>query len=387
MINSISIDGYKSLIGPLKFDASNLNILVGANASGKSSILQSLLLLRQSSQEHGILDGLHLSGPLYEAGTAQDVLHPEAEHRISIELRADDEEKKWQFFYDRTSGSQAAARILKAEAMSQLPEQLYQRNNQFAYLNAERIGPRVSYPLPSDDIPLSGAVGKHGEFTAAVLARSADAPPMDGWGNSNLENILALGPQVIDFKNKLEDVRNAGGRIDLLSNIMLDWIIPGSVFSATENPHADLAAVRYVRDPKKTRTEVRSTHIGFGLSYTLPIIVAAISLARNGLLLVENPEAHLHPYSQSRIGAFLAMMAATGRQIFVETHSDHVINGIRLSIKRGLISENAVYINFLERAIDEDKSSLQQLRSDANGRLNKWPVGFFDQIENDLAEL
>jgi predicted ATPase len=392
MISNISINGYKSLIGPINFKTSNLNVFVGANASGKSSILQALLLLRQSSSEHGILDGLHLSGPLYEAGTALDVLHPDSEHRISFEIEADDEQRKWEFVYDRTSTNHTASRVLIAEEGSQLPPQLYQRGSQFAYLNAERIGPRVNYALPPDGAHLAGYVGKHGEYTAAVLARGANSPPIDGWERIIKEtepnaHALAAGPMLIDFKDVSADIMNSGGRVDLLSNIMLDWIIPGSVFSASENPHADSAAVRFVRDPRRTRSEVRSTHIGFGLSYTLPIIVAAISLRDDGMLLVENPEAHLHPYSQSRIGAFLAVMAATGRQIFVETHSDHVINGIRLAIKRRLISEKNVYINFLERSIDEDRSTLRQIRSDADGRLSKWPAGFFDQIENDLSQL
>jgi predicted ATPase len=393
MISNITIDGYKSLVGPIRLDTSNLNVLVGANASGKSSILQILLLIRQSASKEGIVDGLRLTGQLYEAGTAQDVLHPEAGHKISVRIQSANTLVDWTFSYDRASDVGAATRLLKSRNSSRAPAQLYQDYNVFAYLNAERVGPRVSHPLPPEEALLAGAVGKHGEYTAAVLARSASGRVIAGWvpfppnSSESISAPLIKGPSLIDGLDVREQVENTGGRIDLLSNIMLNWIIPGAIFTANENSSVDSAAIRYVRDPHHTKTEVRSTHIGFGLSYTLPIIVAALSLTIDGMLLVENPEAHLHPYSQSRIGVFLALMAAAGRQIFVETHSDHVINGIRLAIKRGVISNEAVKINFLERLDNENRSNLIQIRSDANGRLDKWPSGFFDQIENDLSRL
>lgn len=396
MITQIQIDGYKCLKGPINLDTTRLNILVGANASGKSSFLQILLLLRQSANEDGTLSGLHLSGPLYEAGTAQDALHPEAMHQIQVGVKSDSEWTIFLFENDREADINYSTRLLKAVTQKSIPPQLYGKNLVFSYLNAERIGPRVTYPLPPDELPLAGAVGKHGEYTAAVLARSRDGGAIDGWIPNppgflekikDLKNILIDTPKHIDSIDIKEEVENSGGRLDILSNIFLGWVIPGAVFSANEYPQSDSAAVRFVRDPTITKSEVRSTHVGFGISYALPIIVAALSLKKNGLMLVENPEAHLHPYSQSRIGAFLAMMAASGRQIFIETHSDHVVNGIRLAVKREVIQPDLVKINFFRRGIGEDRSKVVQIILDKNGRLNEWPEGFFDQIENDLSKL
>lgn len=396
MITQIQVDGYKCLKGPIKLDTNRLNVLVGANASGKSSFLQMLLLLRQSANKDGTITNLHLSGPLYEAGTAQDALHPEAMHQIQIGLLSATESSIFLFQYDRDNDTNSSSRILSTASSSSVPRQIYEKNLIFSYLNAERIGPRVTYPLPPDEIPLSGAVGKHGEYTAAILARSRDQGAVDGWvpappgfspNVKNFVDILIDGPKNIDNIDLREAIKNSGGRLDLLSNILLGWIIPGAVFSANEYPQSDTAAVRFIRDPMNTKSEVRSTHVGFGISYALPIIVAALSLKKSGLMLVENPEAHLHPYSQSRIGAFLAMMAASGRQIFLETHSDHVVNGIRLAVKRQIIEPNLVSIDFFRRGPGEDRSKVIQIVLDKNGRLNQWPEGFFDQIENDLSQL
>ncbi|MGZ0079746.1 AAA family ATPase [Methylomonas sp. BW4-1] len=385
MIERISIDGYKCL-KDVDIETGLLNVLVGPNASGKSSVLQAMLLLRQSADKDGKVDNLHLSGLLYEAGTALDVLHPAAEYRIKLQFQNNGENTDLLFFHsDEDRGSQTPIRLLRANNSKQLPIEIYDRENSFAYLNAERIGPRVSYFLPPDELHLGGLVGKHGEYTAAILDRASNDIMIDDGDEMFLTN-LADAVNKLDGRDLLRELIDTEGRLDLVCNLMLSWILPGSTFEAKEHDQTDSATLRFIRNPK-TKTSVRATHIGFGLTYTLPIITAALALRRNGLLLVENPEAHLHPFSQSRIGVFLAVMAATGRQIFLETHSDHVINGIRLAVKYGFIQPEEVYINFFKPPIDGDSATVIPIRIQENGRLDRWPEGFFDQIEDDLSKL
>jgi predicted ATPase len=386
MISSLLVNGYKSLLLESPLAAGNLNVLVGANASGKSSLLQMLLLLRQSADSNGKLSTLRLSGPLYEAGTALDVLNPAADHVITVELTANDLPTQLVFRHDRNTDSTGKKRTVTLDLPKGLPPNLVASGAGFAYLNAERIGPRVYYPLPPDGVHLAGLVGKQGEFTAAVLARSKDGDSIPGW-NSDMAQIFAAGPEKLDAIKVRTELSESAGRLDLVANEILAWIIPGARFDVLENESADSAYLRFYRDLGATKTSIRATHIGFGLSYTLPIVAAALSLNADGLLLVENPEAHLHPFSQSRIGAFLACVAASGRQVFIETHSDHVINGVRLAVKENLISHNAVVINHFNRPKESSKSEVTQIHPKQNGRLDSWPMGFFDQIENDLSRL
>ena len=386
MINSILVDGYKCLKMNTPLAAGFLNVLLGANASGKSSFLQAMLLLRQSTDKNGIVSALHLSGPLYEAGTAQDALHPAANHLIRISIESDSEKTELIFEHDRDQDIQSPKRLLAAHESQKTPPLLHDRSTGFAYLNAERVGPRVTYALPPDDAHLGGAVGKHGEYTAAMLARSKNGIYIDGWDDT-LAAFLSSGPEKLDRRATLEQLQDTQGRLDLVCNEMLSWIIPGAVFEASENDSTDAASLRFIRDPNTTKSSVRATHVGFGLAYTVPIIAACLALRTGGLLIVENPEAHLHPFSQSRIGAFLALMAATGRQIFVETHSDHVINGMRLAVSHNIVAAETVYINFFQRPLDGDRSEITQIRPRPNGKLDKWPSGFLDQIENDLSNL
>lgn len=385
MIDEIFVSGYKSLMMNTPLKTSGLNVLVGANASGKSSLLQSILLLRQSSNEFGTIRNLHLSGPLYEGGTATDALHPDAQHRISICISNNKTKHDFHFEFKRDAEI-VKKRQLDGTQDGVLPENVGARGASFCYLNAERIGPRVSYPLPSDEADLAGPVGKVGEFTTSRLNRGKEGQIIGGWSDELIAQ-LCKAPFELDGITLEATLKDSGGRLDLVANLILGWIIPGSEFQSLEEDGTDLAQLRFIRDPLSTRVSTRATHVGFGLSYALPIIVGGLALEANGLLLVENPEAHLHPFGQSRIGAFLAALAATGRQVFVETHSDHVINGIRLAIKYGVTSHDSTLFNYFHSLNGASSSSITQIAADDAGALEDWPEGFFDQIESDLSRL
>lgn len=385
MIDKILVSGYKCLLMKEPLTTKALNVLVGSNASGKSTLLQTMLLLRQSADANGVVHDLHLSGDLYEGGTANDVLHPSAEHKIRVLLVDNGKNSDFTFLFKREDTS-VKKRQLQSEKATKIIGCLGADNSCFGYLNAERIGPRVSYPLPPDDIGIAGAVGKHGEYTAGRLARSADGVFISGWSEEICKKI-SDAQDLLDGKVVEKELLDSDGRLDLVSNNILNWIIPGAVFHASEEDNIDSAPLRFLRDPTSTRVKTRATHVGFGLAYSLPIIVAGLSLTENGMLVVENPEAHLHPYSQSRIGVFLALLAGTGRQVFVETHSDHVVNGIRLAIKHNLVHADSVIFNYFRNFPDEGCSEITQILADTDGSLDAWPAGFFDQIERDLARL
>ena len=133
---------------------------------------------------------------------------------------------------------------------------------------------------------------------------------------------------------------------------------------------------------------LRPIHCGFGITQILPIIVAVLAAHSRDdrgkpLLLIENPEVHLHPAGQALIGEFLAEAAHAGVQLIVETHSDHVLNGIRRAVKSGCASADEVAIHFMrERSLHESQVLSPSL--DSSGNIDVWPEGFFDQFDKDL---
>ena len=92
----------------------------------------------------------------------------------------------------------------------------------------------------------------------------------------------------------------------------------------------------------------RPVHTGFGITQVLPIVVAALSAQKGDLVLIENPEVHLHPAGQATMGKFLSEVASAGVQVVLETHSDHVLNGIRRSVKDRILSSSDVALHFFQ---------------------------------------
>lgn len=385
MINKIKVSGYKCLMD-VPLDFSSLNVFVGANASGKSSFLQALLLLRQSHEDDS-LNSLKLTGPLYEGGLATDVLHPESKHEINITV----DSSLINFKYDRDKDGAAQSRFLDRGIPTQdsALEQATLRplfDDQFIYLNAERASPKVTYSLPPAQNNLAGKLGMHGEYTASLLADAAhniDIAP--SWESAVIK--LAEAARRLEGLDLGQELKNTGGRLDLMTNIALSWIIPGATFLAEKQNETDSSTLKFIRDTEQTKTPVRATHIGFGLTYTLPIIAGALLLDDGAIMVVENPEAHLHPFSQSRIGVFLAIMASLGKQIFIETHSDHVVNGIRLAVAQGYLPHQNLKTHFFNKPLHGTTAAVTSINCDEDGYMDKWPDGFFDQIENDLSRL
>ena len=133
------------------------------------------------------------------------------------------------------------------------------------------------------------------------------------------------------------------------------------------------------------------------------MLVLLLTASEGNMLVIENPEAHLHPRGQAEVGKLLARAAAAGIQLFVETHSDHVINGVRVAVKEGLLSPEDVQIAFFERKRHADitkskaqtsdvprteiYSTMQEILIDRSGSLSVYPDGFMDEWNNQLLEL
>ena len=194
--------------------------------------------------------------------------------------------------------------------------------------------------------------------------------------------------QVLETLDKfvIEDKRRSSGESDTalllkaqtelwLSRVTRPLQIDTEAFTGTS-----VTAIKF----RTGEAWVKPTNMGFGVTYALPVIVAGLIAGNGGLLLVENPEAHLHPAGQSEIGVFLATIAAAGVQVIVETHSDHVLNGVRRAIgDRQLLSATDATVYYFDAAGSEP----QELSFTERGSISAWPRGFFDQYQLDVAAL
>jgi len=344
-----------------------LTLLSGLNGMGKSSVLQALLLLRQSHKQ-GLLHktGLALKGDLVQIGTAQDALYEEAkEEKIGFELDLIDGCKgKWRFNYNKE------ADVLDLD-QSPSDDSIYLSSlfkDDFHYLQAERLGPRRFFEMSVFQVQQHRQIGTRGEFTAHLL---------DSYGAEKISNETFAYPNVESLK--LRDQVEA----------WLEEISPGTRIHIDLHKGMDLVNLEYsFVTGKHVSNRFRSTNVGFGLTYTLPVIVALLASNSGSLIMLENPEAHLHPKGQVRIGELMALIASCGIQVIVESHSDHILNGIRLAVYNQKITSNKVMLHYFERKeINQGQISVVTPTIDQNGRIDRWPDGFFDVWDKCLENL
>jgi predicted ATPase len=236
------------------------------------------------------------------------------------------------------------------------------------YLNCERSGPRSSFPMSDAVVRGRRQLGVRGEYAAHFLSVFGEESVAKA-----VQHEAAASPSLRDQ-----------------TDAWLREVSPGSNVRVYHHTEMDLVRLSVqFRDTRATSREYRPTNVGFGITYLLPVIVAGLAARSGSLLMVENPEAHLHPRGQGRMGQFLARVAAGGVQVLVETHSDHLLNGIRVSVHDGELPPEDVAIHYFERRVTDERfvHGVTSPGLDRDGRIDQWPDGFFDQWENALQKL
>ncbi|WP_338876550.1 DUF3696 domain-containing protein [Spirosoma sp. SC4-14] len=139
----------------------------------------------------------------------------------------------------------------------------------------------------------------------------------------------------------------------------------------------------------KTTTNSRFaslTDVGFGISQFLPIIVADLQLSDNSCLAVSQPEIHLHPKIQAQFGNYLAnQIKRTQKQYIVETHSEYLLNRIRLLLVTGELNPEDVCVLYFEN--DGTKNTVHNVEFTTSGEIKGAPAGFFDTYGIDVMDI
>ncbi|WP_448132898.1 DUF3696 domain-containing protein [Stenotrophomonas rhizophila] len=373
MIDNIRIRNFKAA-HDLDLRLACLTVLAGLNGSGKSSVLQALAAIKQTHSSGDEVQ-FRLRGGLVQLGSFEDVHTEGAEEDLfSIEVREDGEVFRWEV--QSPSGSSGCVYRMSGGGVPS-----FLGKDGFQMLPADRMVPRNSYPR-SEFLSDLGRLGPRGEYAVEYVMSDERDPvpsplrfPEQGLG-LNADLLYKVGPTA-----SLKD--QVSGWLQQLS--------PGVRIGVDELQGTDEVALSFGYVGRtgvgESDRKIRPSNVGFGLTYSLPIIVACLSAPRGSLLLLENPEAHLHPQGQSALGGLLARVAQWGVQVIVETHSDHVLNGIRLAAKRNDISYESVAIHYLTRIVETGFAESQSPALLPDGRLATWPRGFFDQWDVTIDAL
>ena len=377
MLTELHIQHFKCF-ETLRLPLGPLTVLSGTNGGGKSSVIQSLVLLAHTLSRREWSRDLLLDGPELALGSAGDVLNQKAARRaLTLGASTADQTIKWTFgAEDRRALSVelravevdgTALEMHEGDALRWLlpvgwsgPKSPVERLLRLSWITAERVGPRELLPLR--DPASHGQVGPRGELAAGLVYWHEDRPVRPA-------------------------MRIAGRPPTLFHQVrahMQDFF-PGCDLRVSPIDGTSAVSLRLKSDAKAEFQ--RPQNVGFGLTQLFPILVAVLAAEEGDCLLVENPEVHLHPRAQQRIGELLAVAAASGVQVLVETHSDHVLNGLRLATKQGRIAAERVAVHFFAPSPEGEPVRPLSPTIDRDGRLSEWPAGFFDQFALALSEL
>ncbi|OUD13934.1 AAA family ATPase [Thioflexithrix psekupsensis] len=330
MINHLELDGFKSFVLD-NIEFGTLTLLTGLNSCGKSSVIQALLMLeKMAKQQEYLLDG---------HGDIQELKNPYCQY---MEVTA-----------ETTEG-----------CVFKIP--LSEPNNnprdfpKLIYISADRFGSELFLPIFSGNNFDLGRKGENifkciDENSELILPESMQHPFSKGetFGH-NVEAWLKLVSPNVKFNYQLQRLSDSS--------------------FATFNGF-------------------RAKNVGFGLSYTLPVIVTLLlaSVKPNCMIMIENPEAHLHPRGQTEIAKLIALSAEAAKeintQILIETHSDHLFDAIRIYAKNSKKDFHKLLRVYWFELNNQSNTEIEKINIDENGRMDNCPQGFFDQFEINARKL
>ncbi|MCO6470683.1 MAG: DUF3696 domain-containing protein [Saprospiraceae bacterium] len=252
--------------------------------------------------------------------------------------------------------------------------------NKFQYLNAQRIEPQATNIGSYTSVTEANDIGKYGQYTAHYIE-------LRGYENVAFENVLHKDSKTFDELIKKETTNRT--LINQI-NLWLGEISPG-VNVRTEKITSDIILLEYVfKQPNfGTTNRFKPENVGFGISYALHVVTVLLKAKQGDLIIIENPESHIHPRGQAELGKLISLIAQNDVQIIIETHSDHIINGIRVGVKENPVMKDRTILFYFEKVVtdSEQYSEITNIEIDSKGELSEYPKNLLEEWSNQLLKL
>lgn len=381
MIRSLEIKNFKSIKSKY-FPLRNLNVVMGMNGQGKSSFIQALLLLRQSDKlSTGILKLNSGDNGLVNMGTTRDARYQysKEDENLSIALQFQGTDPYcMEFDYEIGTDIFKQKNRISEYIIQHQEEALF--SNKFQYLNAQRIEPKATNSGSYSSVMDANDLGKYGQYTAHYIELRGNEPIA-------FNNVLHPDSKTIDEFTGNEIINNS--LINQI-NLWLGEISPG-VNVKTTKVTSDLILLEYAfTQPNFGNTNYfKPENVGFGISYALHVVTALLKAQPGDLVIIENPESHIHPRGQAELGKLITLVALNDVQIIVETHSDHIVNGIRVGVKENPVLKDKTILFYFEKVVKESEqySEITNIEIDHRGELSEYPKNLLEEWSNQLLKL
>lgn len=353
-----------------RLELGNLTILTGINGMGKSSVLQSMLVLRESYMRTPLMQTLSLDGESFSIGRTAGLVNRSVtsdQNLLKISISSDEGNVDFAYQYPVGDANELEMNDKTSSINTDTLNKISLFTDQFQYLSAFRLGPQSDYQSQTSVVDTHRQISKKmgmGEYAVYFLSKF-------GQENIPVASLAYEGSSSMSLKQQTELWMG-----EISEGVRLQIDQKGTQYD-----------LKYgYEKPGKPTAFHSAMNTGFGISYVLAIVVAVLSAKPGALLLIENPEAHIHPSGQSALMRLLSLAAANGIQIILETHSDHIVNGALVNWKLQKYDRSQLAVYYFDRD-DSLNASLTRLTVGENGRIQNAPAGFFDQMRSDLEVL
>lgn len=335
MIRKLTLRGFKN-IGGEDFEFKPITVFTGLNSTGKSSVLQSILLLNREYT----LNGLRFLNNIPSAFQTLRNIYTNAKE-ISIVCKTDNGEIDYKLTADSKIKNQSAD-----DALPEIDRNLF-------YLSAGRLGVENDAVLSVDMV-----CGTDGRFL---------------YGTYENEKSRSLDKSLV----KYQESSTLASQV----NYWLTYILGLDIQLITERRNEEKVDIKFKSDGIPN---LLPSQLGAGVSYLVKILILCLRASKGDVVMIENPEIHLHPAAQSRLGDFFAFVASADIQLILETHCEHLLNRLRYEVYKGSIASDNVIVYYKENI----EKHFQIIHILPDGKYDvEFPNGFFDATLMELLEM
>ena len=441
MITSFRLQNFKSWKDTKDIRLASLTGLFGANSSGKTSVLQFLLMLKQTAESADRSRVLHTGDDrtYVDLGTFYDLIyqHEEADRllyslnwRLEEPLRITDPERKSVKLF-QIQELKFEADIRSVEGSVQVERFGYRFDDNLFGMKRQLEGEtKDAYDLIAAGYELKRTRGRKWPLPRPVKSYGFPDQVNAYYQNAGFlselvlafeeqfQNMFYLGPlreypsrhylwageQPRDVGRRGEQVvaallasrrlgkvvrRGKGRSSQTVEECVAMWLKDlGLIHSFNLKPIAENRKEYEVRVRRSAKSpEVLITDVGFGVSQILPVLVLCYYAPQGSTIILEQPEIHLHPAVQAGLAdVFIDAIQTRGVQIILESHSEHLLRRLQRRIAEEKLTpeQTALYFTTIS---DRGISRLQELEVDYYGNIRNWPENFFGDETGDLVAM
>lgn len=421
MIKKLYLKNYRAF-EEVSLDFSKINLFFGPNNSGKSSLLSSINLLSQTLQSRDSNVSILLNGNLEDLGTFRDIVFKnEVKRKIKIGVGVEveigrpyrtKEIVKEGYFQVEFKYRPIRREIVLESTETRMPigtprlitKSTSPGRHKFSFFDANggditnkitRVKRKLSHFIPS--LGFTGKfpekqfqlihdifefnfswsdmieealeyIGPFRDFPKRTYLFSGESPDSVG-----IRGEKAIDMLVRDYFRKGKEKRNI---VDNVSN----WLNQCDISSDVEVVPLTDRHYEIRLSNSGTGESENLADVGFGCSQILPILIAGFNLKKGQILIVEQPEIHLHPKAQAELGSFFWDLSKRNIQTFIETHSEHLLLRIQSHIASGDLDPEDVKVYYVFANKERDRKDVEEIKLNKNGTfLTEWPEGFFPE--------